>query len=338
MKKYQIFVSSTYEDLRDERRAVVEAIIDIGHFPIGMEAFQASNEEQWSYITKRIDESDYYVVIVAERYGSIGKDGRSYTEMEYDYAREKGVPVAAFLLHEAARAGWRREKADSIDDRKSLDGFRSKCKGLMVKYWSDKNELSANCIKSLSQMFLSFPRDGWVPAKEAMRAEVANELARLSEENAALKEQIDLLRVSDGRDKELEDLNARLSARIVSLCEAKAKYKDGRVVESFEFLPRIISYPDALMLLLSKLLHGIYSARVAYTLCVEMLNEILVTEDQCVTDCNYKFIGFVEFWDEIVLQNIAEKREETIGETAHHKYYLSETGKRLVRYIRDSKL
>jgi hypothetical protein len=40
-KKFQIFVSSTFVDLEDERRAVIEAILDLGHIPIGMEAFQA---------------------------------------------------------------------------------------------------------------------------------------------------------------------------------------------------------------------------------------------------------------------------------------------------------
>jgi hypothetical protein len=41
-KKYQIFVSSTYSDLVDERREVIEAIIDLGHIPAGMEGFPRS--------------------------------------------------------------------------------------------------------------------------------------------------------------------------------------------------------------------------------------------------------------------------------------------------------
>lgn len=187
-KKFQIFVSSTYQDLEEERRAVIEAILDLGHIPIGMESFQASNEEQWSYIQKRIDEADYYVVIVAERYGSTNTEGVSYTEMEYDYAREKGVPVAAFLLHESARPDWRRNKADALDNRAKVDGFRQKCSGFMVQFWKNKYELASACVKSLSQMFNAFPRDGWIPAKTAMRPEVANELARLSKENDELKQ------------------------------------------------------------------------------------------------------------------------------------------------------
>ena len=208
-RKFQIFVSSTYEDLIEERRAVIEAILDLGHIPVGMEAFQASNEEQWGYIQKRIDEADYYVVIVAERYGSINANGVSYTEMEYDYARKKGVPVAAFLLHDEIRAAWRREKADTIDNRTRIDEFRKKCQGFMVQRWRNKHELAAACVKSLSHMFAAFPRDGWVPAKIAMKPEVANELARLSKENGELKH----------RCMELEQQRHNSKAKMESLLE-----------------------------------------------------------------------------------------------------------------------
>ncbi|WP_376703412.1 DUF4062 domain-containing protein [Mesorhizobium sp. ISC25] len=69
----------------DERRSVIEAVLNLGHIPVGMEAFQASDDTQWDYIKRRIDDSDYYVLIVAERYGSELK-GKSYTQMEYEYA------------------------------------------------------------------------------------------------------------------------------------------------------------------------------------------------------------------------------------------------------------
>lgn len=187
-KKYQIFVSSTLQDLQDERRAVIEAILNMGHIPIGMELFQAGNEEQWSYIKRRIDEADYYVVIVAERYGST-KEGVSYTEMEYDYATEKGVPVAAFLLREDMRAKWRKQK-DATDDRAAVERFRQKCEGKMVQYWANKDDLAAKSILSLAQIMRDWPSVGWVSAKNAVDADALNELARLSGENNKLRKQI----------------------------------------------------------------------------------------------------------------------------------------------------
>ena len=95
--RYQVFVSSTYEDLREERQQATQAVLETSCFPSGMELFPASDDTQWELIKRVIEESDYYVVIVAGRYGSLGGEGISYTEMEYDYAIEKGIPVLGFV-------------------------------------------------------------------------------------------------------------------------------------------------------------------------------------------------------------------------------------------------
>src|ERR1700680_2418634 len=95
--RYQIFVSSTYEDLREERQQATQAILEAGCFPSGMELFPASDDTQWELIKRVIEESDYYIVIVSARYGSLGPEGLSYTEMEYDYAVMKGIPVLGFI-------------------------------------------------------------------------------------------------------------------------------------------------------------------------------------------------------------------------------------------------
>ena len=36
-KKYQFFISSTYEDLKEERNKAIQAILTMNQFPIGME-------------------------------------------------------------------------------------------------------------------------------------------------------------------------------------------------------------------------------------------------------------------------------------------------------------
>ena len=77
MKRYQIFISSTYKDLQEERQEVLKSILKLRHIPVGMEHFVATNEEQFEYIKRLLDETDYYVVIIGNRYGSIGDDGIS---------------------------------------------------------------------------------------------------------------------------------------------------------------------------------------------------------------------------------------------------------------------
>lgn len=96
-RRYQVFVSSTYADLQEERQEVMQALLELDCIPAGMELFPAANEDQWTLIKQVIDDCDYYIVILGGRYGSIGPDGHSYTEMEYRYALDAGKPVIAFV-------------------------------------------------------------------------------------------------------------------------------------------------------------------------------------------------------------------------------------------------
>ena len=80
-KKYQVFISSTYTDLVEAREKATKVILDLYHLPVGMEMFSAADDEQWKIIQRQIDESDYYVVVVAHKYGSMVGD-ISYTEKE----------------------------------------------------------------------------------------------------------------------------------------------------------------------------------------------------------------------------------------------------------------
>lgn len=96
-KRYQVFVSSTFADLREEREVVFDALMKINCIPAGMENFPAFDEEQLEFIKHVIDDSDYYVLIIGGRYGSLTEDGISYTEKEYDYAMSKGIPILPFI-------------------------------------------------------------------------------------------------------------------------------------------------------------------------------------------------------------------------------------------------
>ncbi len=98
-KKYQVFISSTYADLVEERKKILDVLFMADCIPAGMEAFVAADTEQFEVIKKVIDLCDYYVLIIGKRYGSIHPDtGKSYTEMEYDYAIEQGIPVLVFAI------------------------------------------------------------------------------------------------------------------------------------------------------------------------------------------------------------------------------------------------
>lgn len=99
-KKYQVFISSTYKDLKEERMAVTQCLLEMGCIPVGMEQFPASNMSQMEYIKMMLDDCDYYILILAGKYGSIDSDGIGFTEKEYDYAIEKGIPVMSFVIQD----------------------------------------------------------------------------------------------------------------------------------------------------------------------------------------------------------------------------------------------
>lgn len=123
-KKYQVFISSTFDDLKEHRDAVVKAVLQLGHLPVGMEMFNAGDQTQWETIKSYIDSSDYYLVILAHRYGSKNPaSGLSYTEKEYDYAGEQGVPRLGFVIKK--EAVWPAHLVETKAKRK-LDTFKKK--------------------------------------------------------------------------------------------------------------------------------------------------------------------------------------------------------------------
>ena len=96
-KRYQVFISSTYADLKEERRRVMQTVMELDCIPAGMELFPAADEEQFEFIKRVIDDCDYYLVIIGGKYGSTTSEGISYTEQEYDYAVSRSLKVLAFV-------------------------------------------------------------------------------------------------------------------------------------------------------------------------------------------------------------------------------------------------
>jgi len=168
-KRYQVFVSSTYEDLRDERSEVMHALLELDCIPSGMELFPAADEDQWTLIKEVIDDCDYYIVIIAGRYGSVHSSGKSYTQMEYEYALSKNKPTIAFLHENPADIpAGRTESTD--EGKKKLEMFRQLTKTKLVKSWSSTADLGSKVSRSLSQLIKRHPGIGWVRANEAVEA------------------------------------------------------------------------------------------------------------------------------------------------------------------------
>lgn len=190
-KKYQIFISSTYNDLAKERDNVIKTILSLEHIPIGMEMFNAGDEEQWELIKRTIDNSDYYIVIIGFRYGSLANDGLGYTEKEYDYALEKGVPILTFIKDRTvpSREEERENEPEMMD---KLKRFTEKAKNRISKFWKTSDELAAHISTSLQSEIRRVPRIGWSRIDGDYVA-MAQEISELSKENRELRKKMEII-------------------------------------------------------------------------------------------------------------------------------------------------
>ncbi|MBO5523888.1 MAG: DUF4062 domain-containing protein [Roseburia sp.] len=165
-RRFDVFVSSTYEDLIEERKEITQAVLECDCMPVGMEMFPASNLEQWEFIKRVIDKADIYLVVIAGKYGTVGRDENgnrmSYTEMEFNYALASGKPILAFQYKDINNLTRSKVELDE-EKREALEKFREKVqKGRLVKFYSNKDELKANVLGSLNSIKKQITAGGWI--------------------------------------------------------------------------------------------------------------------------------------------------------------------------------
>lgn len=178
-KREQVFVSSTFKDLVEARELVIQGLLEADCLPAGMEMFPASDSEKWDLIKGVIDDSDYYLLIVGGRYGSVDSvENLSYTEKEYDYAVSRNKPVIAFVHKDPGAIPARDSEADP-SKALQLEKFRAKVQEKMVKLWSDPKELPGYVAQALIKIRKSHPAVGWVRGDLAMTPETELEISQL---------------------------------------------------------------------------------------------------------------------------------------------------------------
>ena len=219
-KKLQVFVSSTYTDLKEERQAAVEAILDAGHIPAGMELFKAG-KSQMKTIRKWIDESDVYMLILGGRYGSIeAESGSSYTELEYRYAISKKMPVFAiilddsFLFIKAASKG--KDAIFEKENNTKYESFKKYVKTQIVKFVKNMEQISSIIHSQLNDI-LSDPDYnlvGWI------RDNNENYNIQLLKDNHSLNKQIQKLQ-EQLNEKQNEQLGNYSFEELIKLLRQK---------------------------------------------------------------------------------------------------------------------
>ena len=183
--KYQVFVSSTYKDLSDERQEVMQALLELDCIPVGMELFPAADDDQWTLIKRLIDDCDYYILIVGGRYGSLNKEGISYTQMEYEYALSKEIPIISFLHKNPENISVGKSEKDD-EKKQKLESFKKLAQQKMCRYWENPSDLGSQVSRSLIKLIKDKPRPGWVKATFMPSEDVTKEILELKKNNESL--------------------------------------------------------------------------------------------------------------------------------------------------------
>jgi hypothetical protein len=200
-RRYQVFISSTYEDLKEERQQVIQALLETKCIPLGMELFPAASIEQWELIKRVIDECDYYIVVLAGRYGSKSDNGIGFTEMEYDYATEIGKPVIGFC-HKSPETlpGIKLDKDDK--GRQQFKLFAEKVKKKLCRFWTSSADLGS-AVKSAILHELEYnPKPGWVRADVVPNSQMVD---KLKQRVADLEEKIKIAKSKSSQHPEGAD-------------------------------------------------------------------------------------------------------------------------------------
>lgn len=199
-KKFQVFISSTFSDLEAERMSIMKAMMGIDCIPAGMEDFPAFDEAQLSYIKRVIDESDYYILIIGGRYGSVDADGISFTEKEYRYAMERKKPVLAFVHSDASSLQVKHTDGDHAK-REKLEQFKEEVKrSRIVRFWTRSEELPGLALIALNQAIRLSPQIGWARGDSMEVQQLVTELSQKRQENQILRSEI------ERRDIEINEL------------------------------------------------------------------------------------------------------------------------------------
>lgn len=262
-RKIQVFISSTYLDLKSERQAAVSAILKAGHIPAGMELFTAGDENQLDVIKRWIDESDAYMLILGGRYGSTEPNtGLSYTELEFDYAMAQGKPLFSVLLNEAAKAQRVKDHGASVIETVNPDkmrNFEKKVLGQLCAFFDDEKDIRLAILEKMLEFAERRDLRGWLPADKFVDTQpLQSEVERLKAENLQLSKALDERKISESANLETNKISKVQFESICRVLKAqtfKLNIKKGESVETpLETLQKIrnilikgvdVGYPSA---------------------------------------------------------------------------------------------
>lgn len=146
-----IFVSSTYNDLALYRTEVEKQLVNLEQAVKGMEYFGSSSATPLEVCRNKIAESQLMVLLIGVSYGSIEPStGKSYTELEYDYAVSINIPVLVYEADLSSSVLAIPFDAIDYDNKERLDLFKERInKSHLVSFFSSIEDLGKRILHDI---------------------------------------------------------------------------------------------------------------------------------------------------------------------------------------------
>jgi tetratricopeptide (TPR) repeat protein len=149
----KIYISSTFSDLKEYRKAVYEALRAMRHDVIAMEDYVAADQRPLDRCLADVEASDLYLGIFAWRYGYVpdkdNPDKRSITELEFRRALSKGKPCLIFLLDE--NTPWPPPMIEHGEGGESLKRLREELgQDYLASFFKSPEELAGRASTAVS--------------------------------------------------------------------------------------------------------------------------------------------------------------------------------------------
>lgn len=159
--RFQVFISSTWQDLQPERQAVENAILRMRDAAFaGMEYFGSRPETPRDVSLQEVDACNLYVGIFARRYGS------GITEDEYRRAIARNVPCLVYIKDDSVAVPPEYIESDPAKASK-LDALKRELKSKhVVSFFKSPDQLATLVVTDLHSQMGRMPMDASELAKQ----------------------------------------------------------------------------------------------------------------------------------------------------------------------------
>ena len=165
-RKLSVFIGSKKKDLEDKREEVINAVLNAGHIPCGMELWAAGHVPTKEAIKTHLSLCDIHIIILGARHGTHIEERTSFVEWEYKLSEVDKRPVIAFLLQD--KDFEKALKSIEAAERKDIRRFRDELSHrALCRFFPEKGPttIATDCVNSIAEAINSgklLKDAGWI--------------------------------------------------------------------------------------------------------------------------------------------------------------------------------